>query len=110
MARHYKLFLISTHVHIYIDLCIDITTASLEVNNGYQYQCCISLRLSELNPCTVLVCTPLWSGAGWLSSGRFVACICQQQCNDSVGRDVMDSHVPDHSAIVSMGPEILDGR
>ena len=101
-------------IHIYTSTGrIDITALSevksmvINTNASFTRYTAPVSYLSALNSCPVLVSAPLWPCAGWLSSCGLIARICQQQCNNSMSGNFVNSEIPDGSPIVSVSPEIL---
>jgi hypothetical protein len=77
-------------------------TAGYEKNISKAWNKCPNLSL--VNPSTILIHTPFWSGTRWRSIDRFVSSIFKQQGNNSMGWDIVNSHVTNDSAVVGVGP------
>lgn len=65
---------------------------------------------SATNPGSVLICALPPNAAGREQPGGFIACILQQQSNNTMRRNVVESNIAHGGSVVGVSPEILQGR
>lgn len=65
---------------------------------------------SLINTMPVFIHAPFRPCAWWLGSSRFISSIVKQQGDDSMCRNIRNSHVSSHGTIFGMSPQVLSHR